>query len=167
MIGLSLLCLAVAACASPVVTASPAVSAPTAASTAPTPTSPIVASTPPTTSVAITCGSSGAPPPGSPVGLPASSCPAEAVAIETALVGLDYQVQSIDILPFGFTCGIPFLTGPAACPLEQVGIHSAAYATFVGNHEVAALTFKLVMNGPLVASVVMVRVPPTGWTPPY
>jgi len=167
MIGLSLLCLAMAACASPTVTASPAISAPTTSSTAPTPTSPIVPSPAPTTSVAITCGVSRAPHLGSPAGLPASFCPAEAVAIETAVANLGYSVQSIDILPFGFTCGIPFLTGPAACPLDAgAGIRQAAYATFVGNGEVAALTFKLVMNGPLVASVVVVRVPPIGWTTP-
>ena len=96
--------------------------------------------------------------------LPASFCPAEAVAIETAVASLGYRVQGIDILPFGFTCGIPFLGGPAACPLQRAGIRSAAYATFAGTDQVAALTFKLVTNGPVVASVVVVRVPPTGWT---
>ena len=103
---------------------------------------------------------------GSPVGLPASFCPAEAVAIETAVASLGYRVQGIDILPFGFTCGIPFLTGPAWCPLETAGISSAAYAMFFGTHQVAALTFGLVPNGPIVATVVVVRVPPTGWTAP-
>jgi hypothetical protein len=165
---LGLLSLALVACASPVVTApvSPAVTtAPTAsASLSPSPSATVTFICPPDPSPT--------PIPEEFVGLPSRFCSAEEVAVLTAVAPLGYTVRTITVVPGGFPCGIPFLTGPTACPFDVVHIRNAAYVIFAGTDRVAALTLTLQMtlalltNGPIVATVVAFRVPPPGWIVP-
>lgn len=100
---------------------------------------------------------------GSPAYLPSSFCPAERVAVETAVAHLGYPIKRIAISPTILPCGMPWPSGDVICPPD---FELVAYVTFVGTGKVAALTIALVPNGPVVARVIAFQVPPTGWSMP-
>ena len=110
-----------------------------------------------------TCYRDPVPTPGSPAYLPSSYCPAEEVAVQTAVAHLGYPIQQIAIAPTIFPCGVPWPSGDVACPPE---FELAAFVTFGGTKNVAALTIVLLANGPVVATVVAFEVPPSGWSMP-
>jgi hypothetical protein len=126
--------------------------------------SPTVPSPSPSLTIAFTCYRDPVPTPRDPAYLPSSYCPAEEVAVETALAHLGHPAQRITVAWGGFPCGQPFGSGMMACPIAAIG--TVAYAAFVGTDEVAALTIALLPNGPVVATVVAFEVPPSGWSIP-
>jgi len=159
-LALAVLAMVLAGCIAPLPSATPA-AVPTAPATpAPSPTP----GPSPSPTIGFTCYSDPQPtsPVHSPLWLPSSYCPAEEVAVQTAVADLGYPVQRIDIVAYG-GCG-PFLTGPVACFVGLTG--PAAYVTFSGTERVAVLTLALVPNGPLVATLEAFRVPPAGWSLP-
>jgi hypothetical protein len=126
---------------------------------------PAISESPDASSIAFSCPQDPVHPgrPGSPAFLPSSFCPAEEVAVETAVAKLAYPhpIRSITIV--NGILGCPFQTGSESCP----GLPGTrAYAAFVGSDAVVALKVGLVANGPVVASVEAFQVPPPGWTMP-
>ena len=157
----TLLCLLIAACATPTPSPTPP-PAPTSTRT-PIPTmTPTPSSSP---SPAFSCYRDPIPKgPGSP-SLPSSYCPAERVAVETAVEKLGRTIKAITIEATGFPCNLPFTEGyNMACFASSIG--PVAYVSFVGTDHVAALTIALVVNGPVVAKIVTFEVPPSGWSMP-
>lgn len=157
---LGLLCAALVGCAAPV----PSATQPSSSTPTSTPPSTVTPSPSPSRTIGFTCYQDPQPSPlvHNPLWLPGSYCPAEEVAVRSAVAHLGYPVQRIDILSNG-GCG-PFLTGPVACFVALTG--PAAYVTFGGTDQVAVLTLELVPNGPLVANLETFRVPPAGWSLP-
>ena len=153
---LGLLCAALVGCGAPV----PPATSPASATGTVAP-SPAVTPSP---TIASTCYQDPVPSPPvhNPLWLPSSYCPAEEVAVQSAVAHVGYPVQRIDILPNG-GCG-PFLTGPVACFVALTG--AAVYVTFSGTDQVAVLTLELVPFGPLVAHLETFRIPPAGWSLP-
>ena len=99
----------------------------------------------------------------SPIFLPTSYCPAEEVAVETALAHVGFPIERIAIAPTVFPCGVPWPAGSPACPPF---LELAAFVAFGGTDEVAVLTVALVPNGPVAAKQVAFQVPPAGWSMP-
>lgn len=116
--------------------------------------------------VALTCYRDLVPTPGDSAWLPSSYCPAEEVAVETAVAHLGFPARSVRIEPFGFQCAGPFPSGPQmACPsIPNTGL--TADVTFAGTPEVAALNLALDPDGQMVATIVAYAIPPAGWSLP-
>ena len=93
----------------------------------------------------------------------ASWCPVAEVAVETAVADLGYPIQRIVIAPTTFPCGVPWPSGYAACPPF---LELAAFVTFAGTDQVAALTIATASDRPPIATLVAFQVPPAGWSMP-
>ena len=155
----AMLCTLLAGCAAPVPSSTPTES-PTATITP----SPITTPSPsPSPTIAFTCYRDPVPTQRDPAYLSSSYCPAEEVAVRTAVAHLGYPIQQIAIAPTIFPCGMPWPSGDMACPPV---FELAAFVTFGGTKNVAALTIALLPNGSVVATVVAFEVPPTGWSMP-
>jgi len=153
-----LLCVLVSGCTTPLPPTK--VASPTPQGTV----APIATPSPaPSPTISFTCYQDPPPTQGSPAFLPSSYCPAEEVAVQTAVADLVYPIQMIAIAPTVFPCGVPWPAGDPACPPF---FELAAFVSFVGTSEVAALTIALVPNGPVVAKRVALQVPPAGWSMP-
>jgi len=165
-LAVGLLSFALVGCAAPTITASPT----NTIGASPTPA--VAPSPSPSAGLSFTCPPDVVvprsdplplPPRGPGPYLPSSLCGAEEVAVQSAVAALGYPLQSILVVPQGFTCGVPFLSGPVACFQGNGG--TAAYATFMGTDKVAALTLALAPSGPVVATLVTFAAPPAGWAP--
>lgn len=166
-LAVALLCAAVAGCGSPPPSVTPSASATPTATPTPAATPTVVPSPSPLPTVAFTCYLDPLDPvplPISPPWLPSSYCPAEAVAVETAVASLGHIIESITITVRPMPCG-PFPSGDARfCVLALT--RPWAFVTFADTDMVAALTLALVTGGPVVANVIAFQVPPAGWSVP-
>lgn len=145
-------------CGAPLRTATPPASP--ALTTAPSPTASPSPSPRPT--IAFTCYQDPVPSVGSPVWLPSSYCPAEEAGVEAAVAPLGHTISSMTITQRPMPCG-PFPSGDARfCALALT--LPWAFVTFADTDMVAALTLTLVAEGPIVATLVALQVPPPGWS---
>ena len=86
-------------------------------------------------------------------------------AVLDAVTDLGYRVTSVTIGIYGLSCGAPFPSAEASCPLETDPLPTA-YVAFVGTDKVAAVQVGTVTGGPGTDSVVAFEVPRQGWSLP-
>jgi len=97
---------------------------------------------------------------------PAYCSPSSENAVLRAVAFLGHPVKAVTIGPFIFTCGGPFATGTRSCPAVAITL-PAAYVSFVGTDEVAAVEIGTQRGGSgTAATVVVAEVPPVGWSMP-
>lgn len=86
-------------------------------------------------------------------------------AVLKAVAGLAYPVKTVTIGLFGLSCGEPFPSRTASCPLATDPLPTA-YVTFVGTDRVAAVEIGTVIGGRGVDRLVAFEIPPAGWSLP-
>ena len=87
------------------------------------------------------------------------------VAVLTAVASLGYPVKTVTIGLFGLSCGAPFPSRTAACPVATDPLPTA-YVSFVSTDKVAAVEVGTVTGGRGIDTVVAFEVPPPGWSLP-
>ncbi len=90
-------------------------------------------------------------------------CPAAREAVLVAVAHVGFPVRRITLDGGAWPCGVPFVTGPRACPavIPHPGtLHG--FVEFVGTDKVAAVTVAPSTGRGLTATVVAFEVPPRG-----
>jgi hypothetical protein len=84
-------------------------------------------------------------------------------AVLAAVADLGYPIKTVTIGIYGLSCGAPFPSGTALCPLATDPLPTA-YVAFVGTDKIAAVEIGTVMRG--IDRLVAFEVPPPGWSLP-
>jgi len=83
----------------------------------------------------------------------------------TVVASVGYPVRTVTIGILGLSCGAPFPSGTAVCPLATDPL-PIAYVAFVGTDKIAAVEIGTVTGGPGIDRLVAFEVPPAGWSIP-